>query len=656
MTSPRFEVEKGTVYIVGAGPGAPDLIAVRGRDIIEQADLILYADSLVELSVAELAKKDTAEIIPSSGLHLEQMVEKMVSAAKEGKVVARVHSGDPALYGATHEQMALLEDAEVPYVIIPGITAAFAAAALLQAELTIPDVVQTIILTRTAGRTTMPEGEDLQTLAAPGASLAIYLSVARIKKVVEDLLASGGYDVNTPVAVLHKTTWPDESHVIGTLGDIAEKVRKAGYTKHALVLVSPALDPALKGEDRRTSSHLYDKSYTHRFRKAENFKRGKEKKEAKGEVSGVVRGDKHLGSTVERAGTAVIAVTRRGAELAQDLAGKFDGSLSLPAKFANNGANAFADSSLNEVRRQWGQNKANLVLVMPTGVATRAIAPLLRNKASDPAVICLDESGNFVVPLVGGHVGGANALAQQIAGMTGGVAAVTTASDVQGKPALDLLGRDEGWKIDDDSALTQVTACLVNDEPIGLFIDPELAENTAVQSVLAGLIDQEFVTQVQSLDELDVDEYAAGVIVSHRVLSDHHQHVVRKSVLYRPAILTVGMGCKRGVLAVDLRSALDKTFAEAGLSFESIGALATADLKADEAGLLELAGSLGVSLSIVSSEKLAELEPAGFSPSAAQEKFGIAGVAEPCAIVVSGGELLLPKRAFEACTTAVALS
>ena len=653
-SSKRFQVTPGTVYIVGAGPGAPDLIAVRGRDIIEQADFILYADSLVELSVAELAKKESAEILPSSGLHLEEMVGKMVEAARAGKVVARVHSGDPALYGATHEQMALLEDAQVPYVIIPGITAAFAAAALLQAELTIPDVVQTIILTRTAGRTTMPSGEDLRTLAAPGASLAIYLSVARIKKVIEDLLASGGYTVNSPVAVLHKTTWPDESHVIGTLGDIAEKVRKAGYTKHALVLVSPALDPALKGEDRRTSSHLYDKSYTHRFRKAENFKRGKEAREAKGEVSGVVRGDKHLGSEIKREGTAVIAVTRNGSQLATTVAAKLGATLALPQKFATETATSFADSALNEVRRQWGANKAHLVLVMPAGVATRAIAPILQNKMADPAVVCLDEAGRFIIPLVGGHVAGANALAQEIAALTGGVAAVTTASDVQGKLALDLLGRDAGWQIDAASGLTQASASLVNDEPMGLFVAEGLEKDAAVQETVETLLSYGHISQVNNLDELDVDEYSAGIVISHRPLSDHHQHVLRKSVLYRPAVLVAGIGCKRDTPLAELQEALETTLAAADLSLGSVRAIATADLKADEAGLIALAQALGLPLEIVASETLAALAPTDFSPSAAQEKFGIAGVAEPCAVVISGGELLVQKQSFAQCTVAVA--
>ena len=265
-----YVVSPGTIYFVGAGPGAPDLITVRGRDIITQADLVLYADSLVAESVAHLATRPDARIVGSSDLHLEQVLALMVEAAHAGAVVARVHSGDPALYGAIHEQMAALEDAGLPYEIVPGVTATFAAAARLKVELTVPDVVQTIILTRAAGRVAMPAGEDLRALAAHGASLAIHLSVTRTRRVVEQLLASGAYTPETPVVVIHKVTWPDESMVVGTLADIAEKVRAAGYTRQALILVSPALTTALRVEDRRTHSHLYDSGYTHRFRRGVN--------------------------------------------------------------------------------------------------------------------------------------------------------------------------------------------------------------------------------------------------------------------------------------------------------------------------------------------------------------------------------------------------
>jgi precorrin-4/cobalt-precorrin-4 C11-methyltransferase len=263
-----YIVSPGTVYFVGAGPGAPDLITVRGRDIIAQADLVLYADSLVEEAVAQLAQKPGARLLGSSGMHLEQVIQLMVDAARAGAVIARVHSGDPSLYGAIHEQMAALDDAGLLYEIVPGVTAAFALAARLNAELTVPDLVQTIILTRAAGRVPMPPAEQLPGLAAHGASLAIYLGVTRLRHVVDELLSSGAYTPATLVVVAHRITWPDESMVVGTLATIVAQVKAAGYTRQALILVSPALDPALMGAGRRTSSHLYDKTYTHRFRRA----------------------------------------------------------------------------------------------------------------------------------------------------------------------------------------------------------------------------------------------------------------------------------------------------------------------------------------------------------------------------------------------------
>jgi cobalt-precorrin 5A hydrolase/precorrin-3B C17-methyltransferase len=301
---------------------------------------------------------------------------------------------------------------------------------------------------------------------------------------------------------------------------------------------------------------------------------------------------------------------------------------------------------------------------MPTGVAVRAIAPLLGHKGSDPAVVCLDEAGQSIIPLLGGHQAGANELARQIARLTGGYAAITTASDVQGKPALDNppalpplsqegYEGDSGWRIDPTSALTHASACLVNDEAVGVYLDPALAGIRSQVTAWLGQADN--LMMVDSLDELDVDAYAAGLIISHRTLSDHHQHLLRKCVLYRPRVLVVGLGCKRGVPATELRDGLEIVLAEANLAVESIAVLATVDLKAGEPGLHELAQELEVPLQIVERARLALLEPAGFSPSAAQEKFDLPGVAEPCAVLVSGGQLIVPKRSFARCTVAVAL-
>lgn len=263
-----YPVVAGTVYFIGAGPGAPDLITVRGRDILAQADLLLYADSLVDDEVPASWARPGARIIGTAAMHLEQIVTLMDDAARAGQVVARLHSGDPSLYGAIHEQMAALDERGIPYEIVPGVTAAFAAAARLGIELTVPEVVQTVIFTRISSRTPMPLGEELRHLAAHGASLAIYLSITRIQQVVEELLAGGAYTRDTPVAVLHRVSWPDESIIDGTLGDIVAKVKSAGFTRQALILVSPALNPALKRTGQATS-RLYHRAYTHRFRRGE---------------------------------------------------------------------------------------------------------------------------------------------------------------------------------------------------------------------------------------------------------------------------------------------------------------------------------------------------------------------------------------------------
>lgn len=256
----------GTVYFIGAGPGAPDLITVRGRDLLTQADLILYADSLVDVALPAAFARPDAQVIGTADMHLDQIVTLMDNAARAGKVVARLHSGDPSLYGAIHEQMAALDERGIPYEIVPGVTAAFAAAARLGVELTVPELVQTIIFTRAAGRTPMPPREELRRLAAHGASLAIYLSITRMRCVVEELLAGGAYTRETPVVVLHRITWSDETIIQGTLGDITEKVKAAGFTRQALILVSPALDPSLKRASERAVSRLYNRMYTHRFR------------------------------------------------------------------------------------------------------------------------------------------------------------------------------------------------------------------------------------------------------------------------------------------------------------------------------------------------------------------------------------------------------
>jgi precorrin-4/cobalt-precorrin-4 C11-methyltransferase len=255
----------GKVWIVGAGPGAPDLITLRGRDAIAAADVVIYADSLVHPGVAAYARPDAA-VYGSATRTLEEIAAIMVGAARAGKTVARVHSGDPSIYGALHEQLALLEREGIPYEIVPGVSSAFAAAARLGIELTVPDVTQTVIFTRLSGRTAVPERERLRELAAHGASLVLFLSVAYIERVVAELLA-GGYGPETPVAVAYRVTWEDERILHGTLADIAGKVKVARLQRQALILVGPAL-AARRHADEAYRSRLYHPAHAHRFRRA----------------------------------------------------------------------------------------------------------------------------------------------------------------------------------------------------------------------------------------------------------------------------------------------------------------------------------------------------------------------------------------------------
>ncbi len=248
------------VYFIGAGPGDPELLTIKGRRIIEQADVVIYADSLIDHRVCSFARKE-AEIHKSASLTLTEITEIILSAVKQRKLVARLQSGDPSIYGALQEQMAVLEKHGIKYEIIPGVSSLCAAAASLKAELTVPNISQTVIITRMEGRTSVPEKENLKNLAAHQATLAIFLSVSLIERVVEELL-DGGYPSETPVAVVCRASWNDETVIRSTLKDIVKRVRTLGIKRQALILVGDVLDPGEKGY----RSKLYNKNFSHGYR------------------------------------------------------------------------------------------------------------------------------------------------------------------------------------------------------------------------------------------------------------------------------------------------------------------------------------------------------------------------------------------------------
>ncbi len=249
-----------TVHFIGAGPGDPELITVKGLKCLQRAPVVIYAGSLVPPAILRQARAD-ARLYDSAPLTLDRIIALCADAHERGEDVARLHSGDPALYGAIGEQMRRLEALGIPFEVIPGVNAFSACAAHLRRELTLSEVSQTVILTRYAGKTPMPAGESLAELARHRATLAIHLAVNRIHKVVADLLPHYGPDC--PVAVVHRVGWPDADHVSGTLGNIVERVRERGYKRTALILVGEVLDPR-----EFADSYLYraDQAHIHRPR------------------------------------------------------------------------------------------------------------------------------------------------------------------------------------------------------------------------------------------------------------------------------------------------------------------------------------------------------------------------------------------------------
>lgn len=248
------------VSFVGAGPGHIDLITVKGRKLLEEADMVIYAGSLVSEEHLKFCK-DSCQIYNSASMTLEEIVDKMEEAVKEGLRVVRLHTGDPTIYGAIQEQMDLLEKRGINYEVIPGVSSFTAASSAIKREFTLPDVSQTVIITRIEGRTKVPEEEDLELLAKHQASMALFLSVKYMDRVVEKLKKGFGRE-DVPVAVVYKATWEDEKIIRGTLRDIKEKVEEEGIIKTAIILVGDFI----KGEYER--SKLYDPSYSHEYREA----------------------------------------------------------------------------------------------------------------------------------------------------------------------------------------------------------------------------------------------------------------------------------------------------------------------------------------------------------------------------------------------------
>ena len=249
------------VHFVGAGPGAPDLITLRGKELLQRADVVLWAGSLVNPALLEWCKQG-CQFYNSAKMTLDEVISVMEEAEKRGCEVVRLHTGDPSLYGAIREQMERLEAKNISYDVTPGVSSFSAAAAALGAEYTLPGVSQTVILTRCAGRTAVPEGEELSALAAHGATMVIFLS-AGLREQVQERLLSGGYAPDTPAAVVYKASWPEERVLRCTVGTLAQTMEEAGVQQTALITVGRFLSGTVE------LSRLYDPGFAHGWREVQ---------------------------------------------------------------------------------------------------------------------------------------------------------------------------------------------------------------------------------------------------------------------------------------------------------------------------------------------------------------------------------------------------
>jgi precorrin-4/cobalt-precorrin-4 C11-methyltransferase len=256
---------KEPVRFIGAGPGDPELITVKGMRFLQEADRVVYTGSLVPETLLQYCKKDV-NAYDSSSLTLEQTHALLKEGFEAGERVVRLHTGDPSLYGAIDEQIALLERDGIAYEVTPGVSAAFAAAAAMNQELTIPEISQTVILTRLGGRTPVPERERLASLASHRATLVIYLSVQHIEEVVVQLKAH--YPADTPAIIAYRVSWPEQKLIRGTLENIAEKVRAAKIERQALIFVGEVFKIKGVAGEKIKRSKLYDETFGHLFRGA----------------------------------------------------------------------------------------------------------------------------------------------------------------------------------------------------------------------------------------------------------------------------------------------------------------------------------------------------------------------------------------------------
>lgn len=639
------------VHFVGAGPGACDLITVRGMNRIKEADVIIYAGSLVNPELLSYAKAD-CKIYNSAHMTLDAVVDVMREAEAAGKGTVRLHTGDPSVYGAIREQMDLLDEYGIAYDVCPGVSAVFGAAASLACEYTLPDVTQTLILTRAEGKTPVPEKENLRSLAAHRASLVLYLSSGLARKVRQELLI-GGYEEDTPVAVVYKATWPEEKIIRTTLAKLPEDMEAAGITKTALIIVSPALGSIYE------KSKLYDAAFATEYRGATEIA---------------------LPAGIRR--VLLITCSVRGYATMQKLAKKLE-NISGAEIIAKVKCEALPEVSMKETVKacvdEYFEQVDAIVFVTASGIAVRSVAEHLTHKSKDPAIVCMDECSKHVISLVSGHAGGANALTQMLADVMWATPVITTATDVEGQFSIDDYAREHNLVVTDWAKAKAISAEVLATGAKPVWVDEaevsqeeeknacEICKEQKSTGIDVGKIENDGCENRIDGCGIRVDGCENGIDVlklqigSYQVvITPQDVSVDAQTLQLIPRCIVAGVGCKKGMPVDKIEHAVQDAFAKAGLRMEALCAVASIDLKKEEAGLLEFCETRKVPFEAYTAE---ELQAVSGTFSASEFVTGVTGVDNVCersAVKYASehgandGELLLRKQAQDGVTVALA--
>lgn len=594
------------VQIIGAGPGAEDLITLRGANALKEADFVLYAGSLVNPQILTHCRKDCI-IKDSSSMNLDEQVADMVHYAKQGKKVVRLHTGDPAIYGAINEQIRLLKAEGIEIEITPGVSSVFGAAAALGIELTSPEISQSVVLTRTPGRTPMPENEKASSFAKTGATLVFFLSTGKIDDLMNDLHRNGELPLDTPAAVVYRATWPEQKILRGTLETIAKQAEEAGFGRQALIFVGKAL----QGQDDRQVSKLYDGEFSHGYR---NF----------------------LAKETFYGSCALYAFSRQGLAKAKEIMQGLQLPCTLYSVYEDEKALPLDHGKTKElVQKNWNEFDAH-IFIGAAGIAVRSIAPCLDKKSHDPAVVSCSDTGNFIISLASGHIGGANRLARKIARITGGQACISTATDSRGMQGIDETAMLEQARILNPQAIKTLNSALLHGKDIAFIGSKEIFEqyfqNTSVK----------FCTEnTENLPCIYWDAAPAEFDAQNCLCIESRAFVL-------------GIGCKKDTDPALVKTCLAKFLQEHSLTEKHLAKICSASVKKEEKAVLELADSLSIPLTFYAEEELNSVDIPNPSEKAGRE-IGTKSVAEAASLLGAGypsvKRLYAEKTRYENCIT-----